>query len=124
MARHPKDLPKRLRAQFKSTRSALVIDKHGRLRDRLRITAARWKALKAVNFDERLLQDLRDANAMEARINAGLEKTVVFHRPVSDFDLDVPEAHGGCQCSCHRDSGVMHCVPCCLPDPTLRPESP
>ena len=27
----------------------------------------------------------------------------------------LPPAYGGCTCSCHRRSGVMHVVPCCGP---------
>lgn len=25
------------------------------------------------------------------------------------------KAYGGCQCECHRNSNVVHCVPCCYP---------
>lgn len=148
MPRHPHDLPKRLRAQFKTTRGALVIDKYGRLRDRRNVTASRWKALKAVNFNEGKLPGLAAAldeahrYIEEIRRKMGcpltmeqLDRNVAAREAagglVSEEDLrdaltlrgarESMTSYGGCTCSCHRGSGVIHCVPCCRP--TLQPES-
>lgn len=32
---------------------------------------------------------------------------------------DLPRAYGSCTCVCHRQRGVMHCVPCCYPEAKL-----
>lgn len=33
----------------------------------------------------------------------------------TDGTPEPPKAYGGCTCSCHRGSGIIHCVPCCRP---------
>lgn len=31
-------------------------------------------------------------------------------------DESLPQAYGGCKCSCHRQAGVKHIMPCCSPE--------
>lgn len=121
---------------------------------RFRRMARRWQIIFDILKETQLaadlqdlqdLQDLHDANVMEARIAAGLEKTVELTQEQLDRNVAtrsaagglmaeaqwphgslipdrVEHGHNGCTCACHHTPGMMHCVPCCYP--TLQPESP
>lgn len=43
----------------------------------------------------------------------------IMSRTIGSNGEVLPMAYNGCNCLCHRQSGVKHLIPCCFPGPSM-----